>query len=60
MVAIVNSTIILPTLVIVIVVFKIRKMFLKTSRNIKRLEAVGMYIMLRTKAEIGQNLLIPG
>jgi len=42
-VGIVNYYLIPPTLVIVIVFLKMRKMYLTTTRNVKRLEGVGKF-----------------
>lgn len=42
-VGIVNAYLILPTLVIVMVFFKMRKMYMTTTRNVKRLEGVGKF-----------------
>lgn len=40
-VGIVNPYLIPPTVIIVIVFFKLRKLYMTTTRNVKRLEGVG-------------------
>jgi len=42
--AIVNPYLTLPSIALVIFFFKMKKIFMKTTQNIKRLEGVGEYI----------------
>jgi len=42
-VGIVNTYLILPTFVIVVVFFKVRNMYMIATRNVKRLEGVGEF-----------------
>lgn len=44
LVALANAWLILPIIVIIVIIFKLRNFFLKTAQNIKRLEATSNYL----------------
>jgi len=61
-VGVVNAYLTLPTLVIVVVFFKMRKMYMTTTRNVKRLEGVGKFykrFKLRKTLLIYEQISIP-
>lgn len=59
-IAIVNPLFLLPTMVLGVIFYQLRTFYLKTSRNVKRLEAISKYntVKLFTDHESKQNLII--